>query len=415
MDDAFSAPDFASGSDEPLPAMLDEVAAWLTTQALAEANITNLVEGTCRRLYAAGLPVMRMHVAFNVLHPLYSGMGVTWTREGGAIEESYEHTDSEVAPERFQRSPQFYMMTHNVPLLRRRLTGPEAMSDFPILDDLRAVGGTDYLAFLISFNRSESDGMLGSWLIDRDGGFTEREIVALRRIQQQLAIAARMTMKSQITENVLRTYLGVNAGMRVLAGKIRRGDGDTIPAVIWYSDLRGSTAMSETLTREAYTEVLNGYFNCMGGAIVDAGGELLDFIGDAVLALFPIVQEDAPGFCEADACAAALRAGRDAAQRLAALNEERLTLGEAPLSFGLALHRGEMMFGNIGTADRLAFSVIGPSVNQVARLQDMTKELHRPILVSGAFAETCDGEFEPLGAHKLLGVSEPMEIFAPVA
>ncbi|MEM9684756.1 MAG: adenylate/guanylate cyclase domain-containing protein, partial [Pseudomonadota bacterium] len=368
----------------------------------------------CRRVNAAGIPLLRMHVAFNVLHPLYSGMGVTWSREAGTSHETYAHNEDEIPPETFQRSPHYYMMTHRIPLLRRRLTGPEALTDFPILTELRDLGGTDYLAFLVQFAQSDSDGILGSWLVDRDSGFTDREISALRRIQEQLAIAARMTMKTQLTENVVRTYLGQDAGMRVLSGKIRRGDGDTIPAAIWYSDLRGSTEMSETLSREAYTEVLNSYFNCMGGAVVDAGGEILDFIGDAMLAIFPIAENpDVGGFTESQACQACLAASRDAARRLAEVNIRRAAQNEADLSYGLALHRGEMMFGNIGTADRLSFSVIGPSVNQVARLQDMTKELGRPVLVSRAFADGCAGQFESLGEHRLSGVSQAMEILAP--
>lgn len=401
--------------EEPMPAMLDEVTAWLMEQALGEAEMHDLVEGACRRVNAAGIPLLRMHVAFNVLHPLYSGMGVTWNRDGGSTRETYAHLDDGVAPENFQRSPHYYMINHRIPMLRRRLTGPEALTDFPVLSDLRDLGGTDYMAFLVQFAQSDSDGILGSWLIDRESGFTDREIGALRRIQEQLAIAARMTMKTQLTENVVRTYLGQDAGMRVLSGKIRRGDGDSIPAAIWYSDLRGSTEMSETLSREAYTDVLNSYFNCMGGAVVDAGGEILDFIGDAMLAIFPIVDQSGGGngFTESEACQAGLAASRDAAQRLSDVNVRRAAQGDDALTYGLALHRGEMMFGNIGTADRLSFSVIGPSVNQVARLQDMTKELGRPVLVSRAFADGCAGQFESLGQHQLRGVSQPMEVLAP--
>jgi adenylate cyclase len=214
-----------------------------------------------------------------------------------------------------------------------------------------------------------------------------------------------------VAENVVETYLGRGAGERVLGGQIRRGDGETIPAVIWYSDLRGSTAMAEKLSRETYTEVLNCYFGCVGGAILDGGGEILNFIGDAVLAIFPVDGEAAH---RNEACARALAAAHEAQRRLDKTNAERATRAMPQLAYGLALHVGDVMFGNIGTPERLSFSVIGPSVNQVARLEALTKEIGRPIVASRAFVESCPGGgWESMGKHQVQGIAAPIEVLAP--
>jgi adenylate cyclase len=284
------------------------------------------------------------------------------------------------------------------------------MFDFPILEELRKAGATDYYAFLIPFGGGEDDGLIGSWVTDRKRGFFDADLRALHRIQRRLAVACRMTIRGQVAENVVETYLGRSAGERVLAGQIRRGDGETIPAVIWYSDLRGSTAMAEALSREAYTEVLNCYFECIGGAILEAGGEILDFIGDAVLAIFPIGAAAQRG----EACGRAFAAAEDAHRRLDRTNAGRAQHAMPQLEFGLGLHVGDVMFGNIGTPGRLSFSVIGPSVNQVARLEALTKEVGRPIVASRAFVESCPGGgWDSLGRHKVQGIAEPIEVFAP--
>jgi adenylate cyclase len=285
------------------------------------------------------------------------------------------------------------------------------MLDFPILKELQAEGATDYFAFAIPFSSVQNDGLVGSWVTDRKRGFFDADLRALHRIQRRLAVACRMTIRGQVAENVVETYLGRGAGERVLAGQIRRGDGETIPAVIWYSDLRGSTAMAEKLSREGYTEVLNCYFECVGGAIMAAGGEILDFIGDAVLAIFPIDGKDSR---RSDACARALAAAHDAQRRLDKTNAARATRAMPQLAFGLGLHVGDMMFGNIGTPQRLSFSVIGPSVNQVARLEALTKEVGRPIVASRAFVDSCPGGgWDSMGKHKVQGIAEPIEVLAP--
>jgi adenylate cyclase len=388
--------------------LIDNVTDWLMGEALGEPNIEHLVEGTAARVDAAGIPIQRFHISFNMLHPLYSGMGLTW-RRGKELEVArFERTTGPDNPA-WTNSPLNHMIQRRITSLRRRLVGPAAILDFPILEDLRAAGATDYFAFAIPFASDGEDGLIGSWTTDRKRGFFDADLRALHRIQRRLAVACRMTIRGQVAKNVVATYLGRGAGERVLAGQIRRGEGETIPAVIWYSDLRGSTALAERLDRESYTEILNCYFECVGGAILKEGGEILDFIGDAILAIFPI----GGGKGRDDACARAYSAALLAQRRIDGTNAERAGSGMPQLSYGLALHVGDMMFGNIGTPERLSFSVIGPSVNKVARLEGLTKEVARPVVASRAYIESCPGVWELLGQFKVQGIAEPIEVFAP--
>jgi len=387
--------------------LIDQITDWLMGEALGEPDIDSLIEGTAGRVEAAGIPINRLNVAFTILHPLYRAFNITW-RRGAALEVTQLVRNQEADTLAWQQSPLNHMIQRQLTTLRRRLTGPGATLDFPLLTELSAQGSTDYFAFAIPFGRTTTDGLVGSWVTDRKRGFLDEDLRALTRIQRRLAVALRMTIRRQVAENVVATYLGRGAGQRVLAGQIRRGDGETIPAVVWYSDLRGSTAMAESLDRDAYTTVLNCYFGCIGGAVMEAGGEILDFIGDAVLAIFPV-----DGTGAGDACARALAAAHEAQRRLDGTNLERAGGGMPQLSYGLGLHLGEVMFGNIGTPERLSFSVIGPSVNQVARLEALTKAVGRPVVASRAFIGECPGDWEPLGRHAVQGIAEPIEVFAP--
>lgn len=393
-------------STEGSNVLIDRISDWLMSEALREPDIAGLVEGTAARVDAAGIPVQRLHISFNMLHPLYQGTSITWRRGQETEVNQLVRTMSSDNPA-WEKSPLNHMIRHRLWALRRRLVGADATLDFPMLEELRGLGGTDYFAFLIPFGTGEDDGLIGSWVTDRKRGFLDHDLRALERIQRRLAVACRMTIRGQVARNVVSTYLGRGAGQRVLSGQIRRGDGETIPAVIWYSDLRGSTAMAERLERDAYTQVLNCYFECVGGAVLEGGGEILDFIGDAVLGIFPV-----DGAAK-DACARARAAAHDAQRRLDATNRERAEGGMPQLSYGLGLHLGEVMFGNIGTPERLSFSAIGPSVNQVARLEALTKIVGRPVVASRAFMKECAGDWEPLGRHAVQGIAAPVEVFAP--
>lgn len=399
-----------SGPVNPLP-LLDQVADWLMDQALGEASIETLFVGCCERLLAAGLPLLRGHISYRTLHPLFSGVGITWVRGQELQVERFPHTDKP-PPERWLLSPLHYMIERRMPIMRRRLTGEEALLDFPILKEIKTSGGTDYIAFLERFDTDSKDGIIGSWVTDRAVGFTDAEIESLTRLKTRLAVACKMGIRGQVARNVVTTYLGPSAGLRVLDGQIRRGDGETLHAVIWYSDLRGSTRMSETLDSADYIRALNDYFEATAGAVLEAGGDVLSFIGDAVLAIFPIGEgEDGA----ADGCKKALEASSKAGTRLAMTNKARAKRSADPLIFGLGLHVGDVVFGNIGVPERLSFSVVGPVVNTVARLESLTKTLNRPILVSAKFADTLPIAWDSLGHHTVSGITEPLEVYAPAS
>ncbi len=385
--------------------LIDNVADWLMAQALVpEAGLEELVSGCCTRLAAAGIPLWRGQVAFRTLHPLFEAMAHTWRRDTGIKTVGFEHRP-DGAPDGFRESAYYYMIENRVPFLRRRLTGEEAMLDFPMLEEFRDQGATDYLGYVVAFNEAGTDGIVGSWSTDRSSGFSERDIRSLMRIQSRLAVACKVTIKEQIAENIVTTYLGRNTGRRVLAGHIKRGDRETIHAVIWYSDLRSSTRLAHSLAPDDYLAALNSYFECTAGAVMEAGGEVLLLIGDAVLAIFPIGDG---GATEAEACAAAVDAARASESRVERLNRERA----AALDFGIDLHVGDVMYGNIGVPDRLQFTVVGQAANEVARLQNLNKSLRRRVLATGQFAQNLDIPWEPMGTHELLGVGAPLEVFA---
>lgn len=389
--------------------LINHVANWLMAKALDDTDLETVVMGCCERLQAAGVPLYRGHFTFTILHPLYGAMGITWNRNESVTVKGYPHVPGEQMTEMYSKSPHFYMMERELGHLRCRLDVGRGL-EFPIFEDLRAEGATDYFAFVAPFTGGERAGMLGSWSCDQEGGFTDTDIEALMRIQDRLAVACKMAVRSVLTRNVLETYLGTNAGDRVLKGQIHRGDGDAIQAVIWYSDLRGSTVMADTLPRQDYISSLNAYFDAAGGAVVDKGGEILSFIGDGLLAIFP-VKSSRSNYSKS--CRQAMDATTDAFQRIEQINQGREAAGALPLRFGVALHKGEVMFGNVGVPERLTFSVFGAAVNEVVRLEKLTSDLGEPILVSDRVADTIKHEWRPLGEHALRGVERDIPIFAP--
>jgi adenylate cyclase len=399
-------------------ALIDSVADWLMDRALVGSEPGPLLEGCAQRLVSAGIPLWRAHLAFNTLHPQYRALGYTWYRDRGLEPVSrFVRNESEIP--QWRESPYAHLLKHGLPFIRRRLRGEQALLDFDVLKHFNEQGGADYLAYAVAFREIEegeteiSDGMVGSWITDRETGFTNSEVRALLRIQQRIAVACKMAIREQITRNILAAYLGPDAGRRVLEGHIQRGDGEHIHSVIWFSDLRDSARLADTLSPETFLSLVNRYFECTAGAVLENGGEVLRFIGDAVLAIFPIGKGR---MTEKAACKKALAAAREASRRMVEVNRQRALENAGPLAFGLGLHIGDVMYGNIGVPERVEFSVVGSAANEVARLEGLTKTLGREVLVSDRFAQAFDAEWESLGSHDLRGVGQPMEVFAlPVA
>jgi adenylate cyclase len=382
------------------------------SQALGEGEVHDIVAGCSDRLLAAGIPLWRSFVSFRILHPKFASVSVIWRRDeqSGTVERMETLHGHAFTSEDWRQSPMNYMLSTQIPYLRRRLTGEQALLDFPVCRQLRDQGGSDYVAWMVAFARDDepgphTDGVIGSWATDRPSGFSDGEIRALTRIQRRLAVSLKVQIKQQIARTVLATYLGTDAGRQVLDGQIRRGDGEMLHAVIWFSDMRDSTRLADSLPAEEFLKIINSYFECTAGAVLANGGEVLRFIGDAVLAIFPVRDGDPRSACEL-----AVSAAGDAESRLQALNDERANHHLEPLDYGLGLHVGDVMFGNIGVPERLEFSVIGPAANEVARIESLTKTLGHRTLASAKFARCVPGRFESAGAHMLKGVSTALEV-----
>lgn len=404
-------------ADTPIDALSD----WLMEQALSEPELEQLIEGCNRRLHAAGIPVSRSIITSPILHPLYRSFTVLWTLEDG-IETTY-HVHDSVNRDAWKASPLRYILQHRLPAFRRQLVGDNAVLDFPILEELAENGMTDYLCYLVPFGDDQKEvlgedefgsGIIGSWCTDRPAGFSDADLRALNRVQQRLAVAVKMRVKDKIAISILETYLGQDAGRKVLNGQIKRGDGERIYSVIWYSDLRNSTKLADSMTGDKYIELLNRYFECTANAVLECHGEVLRFPGDAVLGIFPINELTETSV----ACLNALKAATSAFKRLEILNHERTQAGETALDFGIGLHVGEVLFGNIGVPQRLEFSVIGPAMNETARIEALTKELDADILTSENFVQhlkdaQCKtiGECKLLGDYALQGIGKPMKVY----
>ncbi len=389
--------------------LIDNLATWLMQHALADCDLEEVVTGCCERLQAAGIPLRRAYFAFSVLHPLHRAVGITWTRGQGSTVMDYPHVPGGVSAA-FLRSPHHYMLEHKLEVMRTRLPEHQEAYDFPILDELRAEGMTDYLAFAIDFKIIRDYGMVGSWSTDIRDGFSDDDIEHLLRIQRRLAVACKVAIQSRLMRNLATTYLGPISAANVLEGQIKRGDGQSVEAAIWFSDLRNSTQLATSLPRQDYIDTLNSYFDVAGGAVQKAGGEILDFVGDGVLAIFPNTATKAS---TAASCWRALQAAQDALGRLTTENDRRAADGKAPLNFGLGLHVGEVMYGNVGVPERLTFSAFGVAVHEVDRIQRLTKELKRPVLASAAFAAAAgEGKWQDLGDFGLRGVERPMRVYA---
>jgi adenylate cyclase len=283
-------------------------------------------------------------------------------------------------------------------LVRRRLADPACPMDYPVLHDLRNEGATDYVITPLHFTNGEIH--FASWATQQPGGFTDEQMAVVESLAAPLARVAEIRAYYRIAHNVLATYVGENAGARVLAGQIRRGFAENIHAAIWLSDMRGFTTLADRLEPHALLDLLNRYFDCQVPPIVEQGGEVLKYMGDGLLAIFPIGDEADT----AKICASALKAAHAARDNIATLHA---TAGDdAVVCFGLALHLGDVLYGNIGSGNRLDFTCIGPAVNLAARLEKLAGRLGRSVVASGEFARYCGGELAPIGKFAVAGFAE---------
>ena len=379
----------------------DPLARWFVTEAYRITDTGQLIAAAGEQLVAAGIPLYRLAYFQLTLHPEFAGKAYAWRRGHGVevseaahgLMERSEYLDNPLPPVFEQRRT-----------VRVRLEKSEPQA--PLLKELKSQGATDYVALPLLFTTGHVDAL--SVVSDRPGGFSADDLDRMFQLQFAFTRIVETHALRDTAVNLLDAYVGRAAGQRILAGEVKRGDGQTIEAVLWYCDLRGFTRASDRLPRDAIIALLNDYFTIMGGAVTGAGGEVLKFMGDGMLAMLPIASAG-----ERMAVAARATQAAVAAQRMiAALNLMRVTVDEPSLRFGLALHVGEVMFGNIGASARLDFTVIGPAVNHAARLEKLCAPLNRQIVLSSALAALLpERDVVPLGRHALKDIDEPQPIY----
>ncbi|HVO92486.1 MAG TPA: adenylate/guanylate cyclase domain-containing protein, partial [Terriglobales bacterium] len=388
---------------------------------LRGADAAAIFDGLCQRLVSSGVALWRAFVGMPTLHPQWGGYSYTWRRDLNAIE-----------PAQFSRGPEYDQIILKSPFghlirqveksgpegdpwqhLRRRLAGPDALLDFPILRDLAATGATDYLAQVVRFgpdgDPSYGTGIGYSFATDLPDGFRDNDLVLLRAVLPALSIAMMTHGSHMIASGLLKAYLGGDAGKRVHAGAVERGSVESIRAVLWYADIRGFTAIADTTPGLIVIGLINAIFETLTASLRARGGQVLKFLGDGMLAIFPFVDAH-----REQTCVQAIDAAAAAMEALDRMTGERQKAGKPVAVVDLALHLGEVLYGNVGAVDRLDFTVIGPAVNEVARIETLCEPLDRRVLISAELASAVGDRrpLEPLGHHTLRGVREPRKLYA---
>jgi adenylate cyclase len=390
-------------------AQVAELAAWITEAGLAGQNEIAILTGFCERAVGFGLPIARAIVLADTLHPIYEGRAFRWNRDKDTtVLTEYGRTEEDLG--RWQRSPFFYLERSGETLFRRRLTSA-AKNEFSIFPELIAAGMTDYIAMVNRFANEavigDMDGIYSSWATDAPAGFSDTHITDLHQLIPLLALTVKAASLARIAETLVQTYLGRDAGKRVLRGQIDRGITDQIEAALWFSDLRSYTRITDSAAPGEIIPLLNDYSDAIISAIYHEGGDVLKLIGDGVLAIFT-------GDNRLRACASAMAAAVAARQSVLELNRTRSAENLPVTDMYLALHVGTVFYGNIGSKERLDFTVIGPAVNEVSRIAAMCRSVDQPLLVSSAFAAAL-GDFRShlvsVGRFALRGVAQPQELY----
>jgi adenylate cyclase len=383
------------------PQDLKKIADWLIDGARSALSSPQMVAEFCERLVAAGLPLWRVGIFVRTLHPDILGVNFIW-KPGTEVAygtADYGFLDS---PE-FQNSPLWIVFNEDREV--RQLIDDPASKRFPFLDDMRAEGVTDYIALPLF----ATDGTVHatSWTTKQPGGFSDEQLGGLRSLMPPLARLVEIANQRRKASILLDTYVGNRAGERILGGQIRRGHTETMHAAIWLSDLRGFTALSDRLPAETVVDILNHYFDCQVSAIGTHGGEVLKFMGDGLLAVFPIAEADGNS---QQVCARVLEAARESRASVEAMRYPVAEVQER-FRFAVALHVGKILYGNIGGGNRLDFTCIGPAVNLAARLEKIAARLHRTIVASEGFAATCAGGWADLGEFPIAGFSKAERVY----
>ena len=387
---------------------------WIVRRGLDGADEAQLLREFCEKCRDAGLMLSRALSFIDTLHPVHEGRIYRW-RDDSVEEEAatdYARTDQGgPAADSWQRSPFFHLLQTGGEELRRRIGfGEEA--DFTIIQEMKDLGHTDYVVFIHRFagdtKIGDMDGVYSAWSTRHSEGFSDANLVALRRLVPVLALTIKSAALARIADTLVQVYLGRDAGRRVLEGSIQRGVADRVEAALWFSDLRSYTAITDTAKPSEIIPLLNDYAEAVITSIHEAGGDVLKLIGDGTLAVF---RADSP----AEACVCALRAEENLRVRMKELNDRRQAEEHPITNVYIGLHIGEVFYGNIGSLDRLDFTVVGPAVNETSRIASMCRSVDRPLLVSSTFAETLPAEerarLVSVGRFALRGVGRAQDLF----
>ncbi|MBB3238255.1 adenylate cyclase [Phyllobacterium endophyticum] len=390
-----------------------DIETWLDVQGLSGASEMDLINGFCARCLAAGIKLERASAFVDTLHPIYEGRAFPWRRDGEVEKPIIEYGSSQQgeSADNWQNSTFYHLLQVGEDEMRLRLHEHEEPR-FRHLSSLKSEGCTDYLAFM---NRFSSEGSIGEmdcfysqWSTAHPEGFSDHEISVLRRLVRGLGLAIKCASLTRIVKTLADVYLGRDAAKRVLAGRINRGSAERIEAVLWYSDLRDYTRISEAAAPDAIIPMLNDYAEAVISSVQEAGGDVLKLIGDGILAIFTEGDSSA-------AATAALRAQMHLRKRLVALNQARETDGAPATDVYLGVHIGEVFYGNIGSDTRLDFTVVGPAVNEVSRIASMCRSVDQDVLLSDHFAAALPAELRAklvsVGRFALRGVGRAQELF----
>lgn len=395
--------DAPSTTDSVAATSVDDVVHWLTNDTRDERFIDDIFAQLCIRLQQAGLPLTRATLHVLIQHPQWLGARMLWV--DGMREAEMSRVDHDVRERSEYIGSPGNEIHDGVAEVRENLERDRTLGrQHAVYEEMRSKGLTDYVAWPLYHTLGKRHFV--TFATDRPGGFDDADLVSLKKVLPVLALVSEIRVKNRLARTLLETYVGSHAGELILAGATRRGTGTTVSAAILICDLRDFTKISDNWPRDDVIDLLNSYFDAMSEPVAKYGGEILKFIGDGMLAIFPL--------SEPKACANLMHAVSEARQAMAALNESNRETGRAPLNYGIGIHVGDVMYGNIGSRTRLDFTVIGPAVNMASRLETLTKQLGRTVLLSRAFADFVkhDFELERVGEHPVRGFNDPIELFA---
>jgi adenylate cyclase len=380
-----------------------DVVHWLTNEARNERFIDNIFAEMCLRLQRAGIPVKRATLHVMIQHPQWLGAKILWADGVPGTEMTRADHDVRERPA-YIGSPVSEIHNGATEVRESLETDPALGRKHAVYDEMRAMGLTEYVAWPLYHTLGKKH--VVTFATDRPGGFDDAHIKSLQKLLPILALVSEIRVKNRLARTLLETYVGSHAGELILAGATRRGTGTTVRAAIMICDLRDFTHISDNWPRDDVIDLLNGYFDAISEPIGRHGGEILKFMGDGLLAIFPL--------SEPQACANLLHAVTEARQAMIALNSKNGEAGRAPLRYGIGVHVGDVMYGNIGSSARLDFTVIGPAVNMASRLEALTKQVGKNVLLSHAFADLVknDFELERVGEFPVRGFNAPVELFA---